>query len=87
MDCSLAAADGEYMGPVEEPTLLEKIEQERHILAASRKRIKELADLRDPQVGPELTIAYRAVEDGRMRLGVAAAVLKGLDPWASEIKD
>lgn len=75
------------MGPVEEPTVLEKIEQERHILAASRKRIKELADLRDPQAGPELTIAFRAVEDARMRLGTAGAFLKGLDPWASEIKD
>ena len=74
------------MGPVEEPTIEEQLEQERHILELSRMRIKKLADQRDPQIGPELTLAFRACEDARMRLGVALSVKKGFDPWTSEVK-
>jgi hypothetical protein len=75
------------MGPAEEQTIAELLEQERHILSAARTRIKKLADQRDPQIGPELTLALRHIEDARMRLGVAAALSKGLDPWSSEVQE
>jgi hypothetical protein len=73
------------MGPAEELTTAEKLEQERHILSAARQRVKKLADERDPQIGPELTLAIRHIEDARMRLGVAEATLKGHDPWNNKI--
>lgn len=66
------------------PSPQEQIESERKKLSASRATIKQLADQRHPLAGPELTLAMRAVEDARMRLGVALTYINGQDPFPKE---
>lgn len=39
-----------------------------------------------PPIVQELTLAQRHLEDARMRLGVAQAYEKGLDPWANKVE-
>lgn len=51
-------------------------------LASLKEKIAESK----PPVVQELVLAQRALEDARMRLGVAQAYENGLDPWASQVK-
>lgn len=38
-----------------------------------------------PRSGAEIMLALRHLQDARMRLGVAEAMEKGLDPWANKV--
>lgn len=49
------------------------------------KALEELAAERRPS-GAEITLAMRHLQDARMRLGVAACMEQGIDPWVSELK-
>lgn len=48
--------------------------------------IKQLIAISQPPVVQELVIAQRALEDARMRLGVALAYANDMDPWASQVE-
>lgn len=39
-----------------------------------------------PRSGAEIMLALRHLQDARMRLGVAEAMEKGLDPWANKVE-
>lgn len=43
----------------------------------------EMVSRSQPPVVQELVLAQRALEDARMRFGVAGALLDGKDPWKS----
>jgi len=73
--------------PMTDAELIEKLEKERLTLSLSRKRVERLSQRTLPPNVQEIVIAQRAIEDARMRLGVALARIKGHDPWANEIKE
>ncbi len=39
----------------------------------------------EPPVIQEIVLAVRHAEDARLRLGVAEAYARGLDPWTNEV--
>lgn len=65
----------------------EQLRELRAVLSQAITMTRTLAEDRQPQVGPEITIAARHLEDARMRLGVALAYEVGLDPWSSDISN
>lgn len=46
----------------------------------------EMIGRSEPPVVQELVLAQRSLEDARMRFGVAEALLKGFDPWTSQVE-
>lgn len=63
------------------------IEGQRELLAISRQQLIVLVAENKPPVVQELILAQRAVEDARMRLGVALGFLKGDDPFPVPIAE
>ncbi len=63
------------------------IESMRIALTEMHKILGQLADERDPILGPELTLSKRSCEEFRMRLGFTQDKAKGLDPMANKVKD
>lgn len=66
------------MGPSDDVKVIADL---RNDLSIIREEIVRMAAER-PAQGAEFTIAQRAVEDARMRLGVALAMLRGDDPFS-----
>lgn len=66
----------------ETPTLDRLREEASYLREAITVRVAQAS----PPVVQELVLAQRAVEECRMRLGVAEAYEKGLDPWANKVK-
>lgn len=69
----------------------EAVEQLRASITTTRAAINKLKE-EVPQdkaslVIPELVLANRHLEDARMRLGVALAYDKGIDPWANRVEE
>lgn len=56
----------------------------REQLSRQIKQLQAICDTR-PENGAEITIAMRALQDARMRLGVALTIENGEDPWGSEV--
>ena len=71
--------------PLEAHVLAEKLEKERRTLALVRNRIERLARQSMPPIVQEVVLAQREAENARMRLGVALALVNGVDPWTSEV--
>lgn len=65
--------------------LEEKLAEMREELSPLLVRVQTLADDR-PRSGAEIMLALRHLQDARMRLGVAEALEKGLNPWENRIK-
>lgn len=69
----------------------EAAEQLRASIATTRQAINKLKeDVPQDQASlviPELVLANRHLEDARMRVGVAIAYSKGIDPWANRVEE
>ena len=63
------------------PSLEESLVDQRVHLADQIKEVQELSKGVAPPVVQEIILAQRALEDARMRLGVALAYEKDLDPF------
>lgn len=75
----------------EYPTNPEEDKLQRHLetlctgLQTFLAETKNAASLAQPPVVQEIVLAQRHLEDARMRLGVALALQKGFDPWATKV--
>lgn len=66
-----------------EMTLEEQLVQHREVLT-NEIRFAEVTEKKAaPPVVQEIVLARRAMEDARMRMGVALTRVRGQDPWSS----
>lgn len=74
------------MADERELTLIEQLEEHRALLSRSLMYLEITERKATIPVVQEIVLARRAVEDARMRLGVALAYEKGLDPWETSVE-
>lgn len=72
------------MSESREMTLEEQLVDHRYRLSRQLSYLKVTEKKAEPPVVQEIVLARRALEDARMRLGVALTLLKGDDPFAQE---
>lgn len=63
------------------------IEQLRTQVTATLENLRNYQQGITAPVIQELVLAQRHLEDARMRLGVALAYEKGLDPWTNKVEE
>lgn len=76
----------ENTGASREMTLEEQLEQHRELLTRQINYAAITERKAQPPVVQEIVLARRALEDARMRMGVALAYTKGVDPWANQVR-
>lgn len=64
-------------------TVEDQIIEMREHMSAMMEVVKEIESRTTPPVVQEVVLARRALEDARMRLGVALTIVNGKDPWNS----
>jgi len=75
------------MSDTNDTELITELETTREVLGQRVIHAKEVEALSRPPIVQELVLARRDMENARMRLGVALAMLKGHDPWSSKVKN
>lgn len=73
-------------GVQREMTLDEQLEQHRDLLTRQINYATITERKAEPPVVQEIVLARRHLEDARMRLGVAQALARGLDPFANKVE-